>query len=247
MLEINIENDIIEFRRNMLIVAIMTLFFWVPFFGIVPVIILFVSLGIIQRMNYQLNNPTLEEYRSKLSTSLVFRILAMVSIWVLMIGGWAFGWFAFIPGGLALIFMIVAGALEMGAWENFRIFLEQNTNLIQYHDPVDMIEGSESMRKAGLCFALSFLVIPIFIGWIFSLIGYFKLGTLNVPQMGKYKKPPQPAPMSVQQPAEISQHAPIQMKEPTSLPEVSFCPNCGAQIRGVGYFCGECGSKIKDQ
>ena len=240
MSEINVDADMIEFRRNMLIIGIVTIAFLVPFAGIVAAVFLFLSIGIIRRMNSQFNSPNLEIYCSKLTAAVVLLIIGNIFQSVATSGINSFGWWTIIPFYIGIVFFIISGALQMNAWDNMRDFLEQNKEMFQDHDVGDLIEGSERLRTAGLMYVLSFLIVPLFIGWIFQIIGYFRIGTFNTPEQRKRLASQKP----VVPPKESPEPVPEPKEETPAPEETKYCPNCGAEVKGEGNFCGECGSSV---
>ena len=116
----------------------------------------------------------------------------------------------------------------MKAWENMTVFFEQNKHLFPEMLAHDGIEASKNLRTAALMRALSFLVITLIIGWIFELIGYFKMAHLKNLGIVGAQPSTQPAPIPA----------------PATEPAKKFCPNCGSPVTGQEKFCSSCGSEL---
>jgi hypothetical protein len=230
----------------MKIVAILTILSIIPYassiLNIIILVLLFQCLSVIANANVKLQNALLENYRSKYNTSLVLRVIIVI----LGIVSWFFPInyldlisFTFHPvpltiGGINWILGIIAGAIEMGAWQSFIDFAEQSTSIFPPNIKIEVMEGSKNLKTGALLmYILFFLVVTIFIGWIFQIIGFFKLAKLE--QMIFSQQQISTAPVS--EPKATPPPSPPSTK-------LNFCPNCGAKIEGEGKFCGECGSPI---
>jgi hypothetical protein len=229
----------------MKIVAIFTILTIIPYAGnilnFVALILLFQCLTDITNANMKLRNPILENYRSKYSTALILRLVGVV----LGIVSWFFPLnfdiftFSFNPmsliiSGIGWVLSIIAGAIEMGAWQSLMDFAGQSSNVFPAHLKVDVVEGSKNLKTAALMYILSFLIITILLGWIFQIIGFFKLAKLEQMVFSE----PQISSVPVSSPTPTAPPSP-------SVATTNYCPNCGAKIQGDGKFCGECGSPLK--
>ena len=227
-----------SFGSKMQIIAIFVII-PIPFVGLIFSIL---ALGHIRNINFQLNNPLLGDFRSKWFSALMIRIVAAVVsvvgllfpidfLTIIMSGDPNVLFAALLPmfifTGIGLVLGIVAGAIEMGAWGSFETFFRQNATMFPAHISRDAEEGSHYLRNAALMYILGFLIITALIGWIFQIIGYFKLAKLA-------------GVMKTDQPMAATQPAPTPATSTTS----KFCPNCGADVTGAGKFCGACGSSL---
>jgi hypothetical protein len=151
---------------------------------------------------------------------------------------------------VGFIIMIVGGFIEKKGWENFEIFLSQNRKSFPKSIYYEVSESIDNLKSGALLWALGFLIIPIFIGWISKIVGFFKLGCFRDWKAGMPKefadsdplvKTSIPPPTQIQTilPTPVQQHY---IQQPAS--NTKFCPNCGAKVEGTGKFCGECGSEL---
>ena len=249
-----------SFGKNMNLVAIMTVLTFVTgITGIIALIFLFLALGNIKMINYRLNSQYLDEFRSKIITSF---ILKMVTIPILIVGivllvfpfgGWyipGYWWInlvmGIVPLVIALVLYIVAYSFEMKAWENLKFFLEENRSMFPEYLAREVIDGAEKLRTGALLNALGFLIITAIVGIILQIIGYFKLAKfenfhISMPP-SKPSAPQAPvAPIPQESQIRPSPYA-VETKVVGTRPR--FCPNCGAELKEDGKFCSECGSKL---
>ena len=129
--------------------------------------------------------------------------------------------------GIGVVLGIIAAAIEMGAWSSFESFFRQNATMFPANISRESEEGSHYLRNSALMYILGFLLVTLLIGWIFQIIGYFKLAKLD-----KISSTPMTKPTA--QPSSTT---------PSSA-NVQYCPNCGADVTGAGKFCGACGSPL---
>jgi hypothetical protein len=236
-----------EYGKNMQIVAICTILGFLSITPLIALIFIFIALGNIKRANYQLNNEYLLKYRSKYISSFIVGIFGVpiLVIGILMIVFSAvnlflpFDWIIIFAGITILIiglaFFIVSGVTEMHAWENLKIFLAENGDLFPNRITEDAIDGAAKLRTAALMYILGFLGITLIIGFIFQVIGYFKLAKFNMLDISYISKP---------EPLEPLPQKTYQEKIPISSDIPKFCPACGAKLSGEGRFCALCGSEI---
>ncbi|GAH12829.1 unnamed protein product, partial [marine sediment metagenome] len=146
--------------------------------------------------------------------------------------------------GFALMF--AGSAVEMGAWENLKMFIVENREKFPKMGN-EAIDGVEKLKSGALLWVLGFLIVPIVIGWIFQLIGYFTLGKIaeGEPVISK-----QPVLVSEPQPTYTLALAPVATPTQVLVQEVAdlikFCPLCGAKLNMSGKYCGECGTQVRD-
>ena len=248
--------DFYEFGKKMKIVAIMVILMIIPYAGsflmLVGWIFAILALQNIQSANLKLNNTVLEEFRSKYYIALIFYIISSI---VAIIGlFFPLNFFAFmysmsyaslfaslIPAitilALTYLFDFIGAIIEYGAWGKLEFFLAQNGNIFPPYLAKEASDGAHNLKNGALMYILFFLIITLLIGWIFRIIGYFKLAKLE---------------HIMSQPGVVSQPQPVMAPTPTAAPTQvpsgtgkNFCPNCGAEIKGAGKFCGECGSPLE--
>jgi hypothetical protein len=232
-----------EFGKNMHTVGLMmALSFVVGVTALVALIFIFIAIGNLKRINFYLKDDRLEDFRSKYIQAFILRIVGML----IMVGGLVgmiftgfFGddWmFLFAPIVIGLIIVIAGGAIEMKAWDTLKSFFEDQVNYFPEILQRDLVDGCHNLRTAALMYLLSFLVITLLIGIIFQIMGYFKLAKLKDLIAPYYQTGSK---VSVQTQALTP---PIQSN--TSSNTTKYCPNCGAEVKGVGKFCAECGSPL---
>jgi hypothetical protein len=247
MSTIDVKKGFNEFGKNLQIVAICTVLTIVTgMTGLIASIFFFIALGNIKRINLQLNDASLEQFRSKYIRGF---ISGLVGIIILVTGGVGMVlYFFFMPFSISiwttlslsiillsagLIFIIVGLASEIKAWKNLKVFFENNSNLFPSDLSSELIDGCDKLKKGTLLSAFWFLVIPGIIGFIFQIIGFFKLAKLNtLSDFDAQKKPV------------IVEQAYVPKTMSNVEISIKFCSNCGARLSGIGKFCALCGSEI---
>ncbi len=247
MSNMDVRKDFYEFGKNMQIVAICTVLSIVTgVTGLIALIFTFVALGNIKNANLKLNNEYLKQFRSKYVRAFILRIsgtivliagviniLVIVYLPMDITSYWTTVSISIIVMPIGLVFMITSVFAEMKAWKNLKRFFEENRSMFPDHLNYELIDGCDKLKTATLLNALGFLIITIIIGFIYQVIGYFKLAKLNTLMLYDV---PKTSPTQVNLPDSRA----ININEVAS----NFCPNCGSKLSGLGKFCPLCGSDI---
>lgn len=234
-----------EFGKNMHTVGLMmALSFIVGVTGIVALIFVFIAIGNLKSINFYLKDARLEEFRSKYIKAFVLRIVGVLVMVGGLVGMFFTGFsgddwtFLFAPIVIGLIIVIAGGAIEMKAWDTLKSFFEDQVDYFPAILHRDLVDGCNNLKTAALMYLIGFLVITLLVGIIFQIIGYFKLAKVKDLITPYYLTPTPTANQKlVQTPPSFSQSNP-------SSNSSKYCPNCGAQIKGTGNFCAECGSPL---
>ena len=192
MSNIDVKKDFQEFGKNIQIVAICTvLTIATGITSLIALIFIFIALGCIKRVNIHLNNSSLYEFRSKYIRGFISRICGTV---ILITGGVNLVLFFFIPTSYpiyislslsiilmvsGLLFVLIGVAAEIKSWKNLKIFFENNSKMFPTNISNEAIEGCSKLKTGTLLSAFAFLIIPGIIGFIYQIIGYFKLAKLE--------------------------------------------------------------------
>jgi hypothetical protein len=242
-----------DFGKNMQNVAIFMLLSLIPAIGPIALILylvfMFNALKNIRLINYSLNDQALELYRSKMISSITKGFLAVFSL----IPGGIFiaigtllplqrSYITILIGALlllmAFILMISSFATERNAWKNLNHFLKENEIMLPNIILRETVEGVDSLETGALLYSLFMFGITVIIGFIFKIIGYFKLSKLSQIMI------PVPVEQVVQVVNQNQNSSSVVIAQENS-DMVNFCPMCGARASEYGTYCAECGSKIK--
>ena len=242
-----------DFGKNMQNVAIFMLISLIPGIGPIALILylvfMFNALKNIRMINYSLNDQALELYRSKMVSSITRGFLAVFSL----ISGGIFiavglslpihnSYITIVIGALLLlmgfILMISSFATERNAWKNLNLFLKENKQMLPSLILRETVEGVDNLETSALLYSLFMFGITIIIGFIFRIIGYFKLSKLSqisIPVLVEH----------VVQVVNSSPNSSSMIIARENSEKANFCPMCGAEASECGNFCAECGSKLK--
>ncbi|MFX1279486.1 MAG: hypothetical protein ACFFA3_08715, partial [Promethearchaeota archaeon] len=98
MSNIGVRKEFHDFGKYIQVAAILTIVsITAGIAGLVATILVFVAMGCLKRANYTLNNPLLNEFRSKYIRGFISRICGMI---ILIVGGVNLAIFFFIPNSL---------------------------------------------------------------------------------------------------------------------------------------------------
>lgn len=248
MLSEKAKKDFTEFGERMHIIGILLAISFIPLVGIIMgfVILIFVikASGNIRSVAFDLDNKNLHEFHGKY---IIGYILKIIGICLFFLGAFWVIRGALIPFIITLISeivcFVVGGIFEKKAWDNFNIFLKENQDLLPTDIEKNAINGSKNMNNAAICTIGGFLVIPLIVGYVFSLLGAFKLSSLT-------KLKSKDAQKTEGKPAKKQITAKTPKTQTTAkTPAISstskiFCPNCGSSVDRDIKFCGDCGSDI---
>ncbi len=247
MTDSSIKKNFKDFGKNIEIVAFCTILsIATGFTGFIALIFFFIALGNIKKINLQLNNASLEEFRSKYIRGFISGIIGFI---ILVTGGVSIAfYFIFMPFSTfgwmmlsisivilfaGLIFIFVGVASEIKAWKNLKVFFENNSKLFPSDLSSEMVDACDKLKKGTLLSAFGFLIIPGIIGFIFKVIGFFKLAKLNT--LSDFDALKEPV---------IVEQTYVPKAVSNAETSINFCPNCGSRLSGKGKFCALCGSEI---
>jgi len=242
-----------DFGKNMQLIAIFLLVSLIPgigFIGFILVIIFkFAALNNIKSINLSLKNDLLEEFRSKMISSITRLFIAFFNI---LFGGIFLAIGFLTPLGnfvvmviigsvliaLGLILIISAFILERKAWKNLKIFFEENQDMFSKIITRDIIQGIDNLATGALLNALFIFGITIFIGFILQIVGYFQLAKIanviiQIPQESEM--------IMLNNYPTVATTSAVVLKQSGAA---NFCPMCGERVSQKGVFCAECGAKL---
>jgi len=259
----NIEIQWVDFLTKLRSVGALLLFVFVPYlaFVIIPIqfILTLVAIKDIRDMNQELNNSFLYNFYTKYQTATIVKFIGSIVIHlgaamiaaVLMFDFPYFLPFNGLPPAVVLliigfIIMIIGSAVEVGAWDNLKFFIQDRKEKFPTWNLYDTITSIENLRTGAFLWALGFLIIPIVIGWIFQLVGYF--GLSNIAKWGMKFEPITPVSQDFQSIAPVPQkYQPVvkPIPELKVVDVINFCPMCGANVSEGSKYCGECGVNLR--
>lgn len=242
-----------DFGKNMQLVAIFLLVSMVPGIGFIGFILAlaftFTALKNIKSINLSLKSDLLEEFHSKMISSIT-RIF--IAIFCAIAGGIFLAIGLLIPMGnsfnviiigsvliaLGLIMVISAFVAEMNAWKNLKIFFEENQSMTSEFLMKDILKGIDNLATGALLNALFIFGITILIGFIFQIVGYFQIArmadiVIQIPKESEItimNKSPNNATSSI-----------VILKQAEAT---NFCPMCGSRVSREGNYCADCGYKF---
>ncbi len=245
----------IKFTKSLRSVGVLLIFVIIPFlaFVIIPIYFIFamVSFRNIKDINRELNDGYLKDFSSKYLAASIFKLIGSILVHI----GAAMMFFIYSSGfslfyyysyyGLfspsiiifviGFVFMIIGSGVEVGAWDNLKLFVHYNEALFPERSNFGTTTKLEKLRGGALSWALGFLVITIFMGWILQLVGYFGLNSVAESRMKMESIVPKTQGYQPLSP-------PPQEKQPVDKKE--FCAMCGASVAEGASYCANCGVKI---
>ncbi len=258
----NIEIHWVDFLTKIRSVGALLLLVFAPYlaFIIIPIqfILTLVAIKDIRDMNQELNNSFLYNFYSKYQTATIVKFIGsiLVHLGAAMISAVLIFDFPYLlpfnglPPVIVLliigfIIMIIGSAVEVGAWDNLKFFIQDKKDMFPTRNLNDTLTSIENLRTGAYLWALGFLIIPIVIGWIFQLAGYF--GLSNIAKWGMKFEPITPLSQDFQpiNPAPQKYHPVAKpIPELQIVDIINFCPMCGAKVSEGSKFCGECGVNL---
>ncbi|MFX0075167.1 MAG: zinc ribbon domain-containing protein [Candidatus Hermodarchaeota archaeon] len=262
----------LNFVRRLRVVGVLLIFVIIPFlaFIMIPIHFIFtmIAVGDITKLNRKLNSPYIQTFRSKYIAASILKLIGSIIVHAgsVLVAFAYFGYAVFDPIYIGyfpyntppaificiigFIFMIVGSAVEIGAWENLKLFVYHNRDIFDERVHSETMLKIDNLRSGAVLWTLGFLVVTILIGWITQLIGYFGLSNAAErsmkaepikPQAQVYQAPPPPAPPTPPTPPSPPKQS---VQKPQVASDIVFCPMCGAKVSQGAIFCGECGVKL---
>jgi len=266
----NLEMKWLKFGKNLRNLGGLLILIIIPYIAfvalIIQLILIIVLINDLNDINRELKNPHLDEFRSRYLAASIIKFIGAIILNVacVMLAGVVLinfygSYFPYTPFGpfirfipiiilfiIGFVLMIVGSAVEIGAWDNLKSFIVQNREMFPKMGK-DAIDGVEKLRSGAMLWVLGFLIIPIVIGWIFQLIGYFTLSKIADQKSVISTEPIRPVePQTVYVPAPAPVINPISAPAQENEDKINFCPLCGAKVDPSGKYCPECGTQVRD-
>ena len=239
-----------------LIISIIASFIpYVGYLGGIVLLALIIRIYVLsKRLNEQLQNENFAIWRSKFLISYILFVLfnylsLIMSLFlnILLVPSddleASMGVLIILLTFLVIIFvlLIIIGILQMKAWENLNIFFTENRDMFPEIYVISALNGTKKLRTAGKLTMLGFLIITLFIAYILTIIGFFKLGTLRHIEDVSDEIPTAPAPPV---PAVAAPPETPKKREPETARVLQFCGNCGTKLDPSWNVCTECGTPV---
>ena len=267
----NLEMKWIKFGKNLRSIGGLLILIIIPYIAfvalIVQLILIIVLLNNINDINRELKNPFLDEFRSRYLAASIIKFIGAIILHlacVMLVGILSIGFLIpprtpfgpfirFIPIIIlfivGFILMIIGSSIEIGAWDNLKMYIVENKESFQKMGN-KAIEGVENIRSGAMLWVLGFLIIPIVIGWIYQISGYFTLGdqipVISIEPIRAVEPQHVYVSAPTHSPKYVSTLAPVSTRVQDTEDLINFCPLCGANVPDKGKYCGECGAPVRD-
>ncbi len=270
----NINYEFSEFGRRMYILGICALLTFIPILNIVAafimLIVIILALGNINRIQLQIGDQNLRQFRHYIIISFVFAIISAVA---LIIGTVLGVMFLIVAGGSIILTVIIvliavtaiaviAGILEFLAWRYLDFYFNLNGGHFPQQIARECHEGTGYLKLAamiGIISSITSLFIMMLVGIlvsllaaIFEIVGYFKLGKLKylyqppapMYQPAMYPHPYYPGPPAYPMPPQPKTIQPVQVVQgPQDKVANVVIPTKTIQKEQV-KFCMYCGASL---
>lgn len=233
---------------------------------IVQYVFLFMALSKIKAINKELNDPLLGNYYSKVLLSIVFALIGAIVIEIMTILSpmtpmeilqYFQDYGTLPPGsmrrlgiqGIFAILTYIAFILEYIGYKALSDFFYNNSQMFPGLVGQNASEGASKLKTAALMNILFFLLITLLIGFIYSIIGYFAIGStlkkLDITPMPKSGAMyGEPTLGSVNSKDVFGVNANVNSTD-TTIVQPKFCRKCGSPLPEGVEFCPSCGAKIR--
>ena len=197
----NILRNFEKFGDKMLLIAIMTLVnlvlsiisWFIPMVGIVTLVIgiivfllFLIAVGSIREAGIALNNEDLLSFRTKIIIALILVVIGNILWTIGLIGIGIVIFFAQITAAVipyilitvtGIILLIIGAILTIMAWGRLKDFFEANIKMFPRDVGRDAKKGASYCRIGAI---LDLTVILMWLGFVFRILGLFKLSNLSV-------------------------------------------------------------------